>query len=181
MRFLGQGRRSLQSSAASLNLDLWNLRAILDWRVRGACRHRLARIRWRRLPRRIQLEGLSGTGGIRYQFAPEATARGVMPVKAPVFKAPVAEAVSSAGFYVGGYGGLSWAPPIEIRLVAALLLTSAATMSAEMQVIIGRPAGGCSASRATSKRPTSTAAPLAVQSLPFPPHQGLLLPGQCSR
>lgn len=52
-----------------------------------------------------QLEGLSGTGGIRYQFAPEATARGVMPVKAPVFKAPVAEAVSWTGFYVGGYGG----------------------------------------------------------------------------
>jgi opacity protein-like surface antigen len=51
------------------------------------------------------LEGLSGTGGIRYQFAPEATAKGVMAVKAPVYKAPVAQAVSWTGFHVGGFGG----------------------------------------------------------------------------
>jgi outer membrane autotransporter protein len=53
------------------------------------------------------LEGLSGTGGIRYQFAPEAApVRGVMPVKAPpIYKAPVAQAVDWTGFYVGGFGG----------------------------------------------------------------------------
>jgi opacity protein-like surface antigen len=50
------------------------------------------------------LQGLSGTGGIRYQFTPTATA-GVMPVKAPVFKAPVVTAVDWTGFYIGGFGG----------------------------------------------------------------------------
>jgi opacity protein-like surface antigen len=52
------------------------------------------------------LEGLSGTGGIRYQFTPDATVvRGVMPVKAPIYKAPVVQAVNWTGFYVGGFGG----------------------------------------------------------------------------
>jgi len=48
------------------------------------------------------LQGLSGTGGIRYQFSPEA--RPVMPVKAPVYKAPIIEAVNWTGFYIGGFG-----------------------------------------------------------------------------
>jgi len=46
------------------------------------------------------LEGLSATGGIRYQFTPDAIAK--MPVKA---KAPIVEAVNWTGFYVGGFGG----------------------------------------------------------------------------
>jgi opacity protein-like surface antigen len=50
------------------------------------------------------LEGFSGTGGIRYQFSPGAVA-GVMPVKAPVFKAPVNPPVNWTGFYIGGFGG----------------------------------------------------------------------------
>ena len=48
------------------------------------------------------LQGFSGTGGIRYQFTPEA--RPAMPVKAPVYKAPIIEAVNWTGFYIGGFG-----------------------------------------------------------------------------
>jgi outer membrane autotransporter protein len=53
------------------------------------------------------LVGLSGTGGVRYQFTPGAAPRGVMPVKAPLLKAPppVVEAVNWTGFYIGGFGG----------------------------------------------------------------------------
>jgi outer membrane autotransporter protein len=52
------------------------------------------------------LQGLSGTGGIRYQFTPDvAVASNAMPVKAPVLKAPVMTAVNWTGFYVGGFGG----------------------------------------------------------------------------
>lgn len=51
------------------------------------------------------LQGLSGTGGIRYQFSPEEATRGVMPVKAPVYKALVMQAVDRTGFYVGAFGG----------------------------------------------------------------------------
>jgi outer membrane autotransporter protein len=49
------------------------------------------------------LEGLSGTGGIRYQFTPDPVVRGKMVVKAPV-KAPIL-AVNWTGLYVGGFGG----------------------------------------------------------------------------
>jgi opacity protein-like surface antigen len=48
------------------------------------------------------LQGLSGTGGIRYQFTPDV--RPVMPVKAPVYKAPIIEAVNWTGVYIGGFG-----------------------------------------------------------------------------
>jgi opacity protein-like surface antigen len=52
------------------------------------------------------LQGLSGTGGIRYQFTPDmAVASRAMPVKAPVYKAPVVTAVNWTGFYIGGFGG----------------------------------------------------------------------------
>jgi outer membrane autotransporter protein len=52
------------------------------------------------------LQGLSGTGGIRYQFTPDmAVASRAMPVKAPVYKAPVMTAVNWTGFYIGGFGG----------------------------------------------------------------------------
>jgi opacity protein-like surface antigen len=50
-----------------------------------------------------QMVGLSGTGGVRYQFTPTETAA-VMPVKAPVYKAPV-EAVNWTGYYLGAIGG----------------------------------------------------------------------------
>ncbi len=46
--------------------------------------------------------GLSGTGGIRYQFTPTEVAA-VMPVKAPVYNAP--ELVNWTGVYVGAIGG----------------------------------------------------------------------------
>src|ERR1700730_19367107 len=49
------------------------------------------------------LQGLSGTGGIRYQFTPEEIIRPKMPVKAP-HKAPIVEAVNWTGFYIGGFG-----------------------------------------------------------------------------
>jgi opacity protein-like surface antigen len=48
------------------------------------------------------LQGISGTGGIRYQFTPEEIIRPKMPVKAPVL--PVVEVVNWTGFYIGGYG-----------------------------------------------------------------------------
>ena len=52
------------------------------------------------------LQGLSGTGGIRYQFLPDvAVVAHAMPVKAPVYKAPVMTAVNWTGFYFGGFGG----------------------------------------------------------------------------
>jgi outer membrane autotransporter protein len=50
------------------------------------------------------LHGVSGTGGIRYQFTPEGVAAPKMPVKAPVYKAPIVEAVNWTGFYIGGFG-----------------------------------------------------------------------------
>lgn len=50
------------------------------------------------------LQGISGTGGIRYQFTPEGAVRPAMPVKAPVYKAPVLEAVNWTGVYIGGFG-----------------------------------------------------------------------------
>jgi outer membrane autotransporter protein len=50
------------------------------------------------------LHGVSGTGGIRYQFTPEGVAKPVMPVKAPVYKAPIVEVVNWTGFYIGGFG-----------------------------------------------------------------------------
>jgi outer membrane autotransporter protein len=50
------------------------------------------------------LHGVSGTGGIRYQFTPEGVAKPVMPVKAPAYKAPIIEAVNWTGFYIGGFG-----------------------------------------------------------------------------
>jgi opacity protein-like surface antigen len=52
-----------------------------------------------------ELQGVSGTGGIRYQFSPETGPKVVMPVKAPVHKTPVAEAVKWTGLYVGGFAG----------------------------------------------------------------------------
>ncbi|MBV9970193.1 MAG: autotransporter outer membrane beta-barrel domain-containing protein, partial [Xanthobacteraceae bacterium] len=48
------------------------------------------------------MNGLSGTGGIRYQFTP--TAAPAYPVKAPVYKAP--NVTNWAGFYVGAIGGV---------------------------------------------------------------------------
>jgi len=47
------------------------------------------------------LEGLSGTGGIRYQFSPEAPKAGIFKAKAP----PVVQAVNWTGFYVGAFAG----------------------------------------------------------------------------
>jgi len=58
-----------------------------------------ARVDYREGP---NLVGISGTGGIRYQFTPDV--RPVMPVKAPVYKAPIIEAVNWTGFYIGGFG-----------------------------------------------------------------------------
>jgi opacity protein-like surface antigen len=51
------------------------------------------------------LQGLSGTAGLRYQFMPDMAVASHMPVKAPILKAPVITAVSWTGFYVGGFGG----------------------------------------------------------------------------
>ena len=58
-----------------------------------------ARVDYREGP---NMNGFSGTGGIRYQFTPgQAPA---YPVKAPVYKAP--EVISWAGLYVGAIGGV---------------------------------------------------------------------------
>ena len=56
-----------------------------------------------------KLESLSGTAGIRYQFTPDmAVASRAMPVKAPVFKAPVVTPVSWTGWYVGAIAGVDF-------------------------------------------------------------------------
>ena len=60
-----------------------------------------ARVDYRHGP---NLDGISGTGGIRYQFTPDAVVAPKMPVKAPVYKAPIVEAVNWTGFYIGGFG-----------------------------------------------------------------------------
>jgi opacity protein-like surface antigen len=52
-----------------------------------------------------QLQGLSASGGLRYQFTPEAAPHNVMAVKAPVYKAPVVQAVNWTGWYIGAFGG----------------------------------------------------------------------------
>jgi outer membrane autotransporter protein len=58
-----------------------------------------ARVDYREGP---NMNGFSGTGGIRYQFTPgQAPA---YPVKAPVYKAP--DVINWAGLYVGGIGGV---------------------------------------------------------------------------
>jgi opacity protein-like surface antigen len=54
------------------------------------------------------LQGLSGIGGVRYQFTPEAATTRVMPVKAPVREALPAVTVDWTGFYVGGLGGATF-------------------------------------------------------------------------
>jgi opacity protein-like surface antigen len=52
-----------------------------------------------------RIEGWSGTGGIRYQFNPAERAAAAMPVKAPVYKAPVIGPYTWTGFYIGALGG----------------------------------------------------------------------------
>ena len=112
------------------DIDVWHLRPIFAGRIGGARRHRLARLRPRRLPRWTNLEGLSGTGGIRYQFTPDAAViRGVMPVKAP-YKAPVMQAVNWTGFYVGGFGGATLGAADWGYAAAKSVPTSAATILA---------------------------------------------------
>jgi opacity protein-like surface antigen len=57
------------------------------------------------------IEGWSVSGGVRYQFAPDPTAGGRTPViaKAPVYKAPPAQAAYNwMGFYIGAYLGADW-------------------------------------------------------------------------
>jgi len=53
-----------------------------------------------------RLESLSGIGGIRYQFMPEAVASPVMPVRAP--KALPPPQVSWTGLYMGVYAGAAY-------------------------------------------------------------------------
>jgi outer membrane autotransporter protein len=50
------------------------------------------------------LEGWSGTGGIRYQFAPEGAPK-PLPIKTKAPPPRVVEAINWTGFYIGGFGG----------------------------------------------------------------------------
>ena len=57
------------------------------------------------------IEGRSVNGGIRYQFAPDPAGGGRAPViaKAPVYKAPPAQAAYNwTGFYIGAHLGADW-------------------------------------------------------------------------
>src|SRR4029077_8809725 len=57
------------------------------------------------------IEGWSVNGGIRYQFAPDPAGGGRAPViaKAPVYKAPPAQAADTrTGFYIGPHLGADW-------------------------------------------------------------------------
>jgi opacity protein-like surface antigen len=67
-----------------------------------------------------RIEGLSGTGGIRYQFLPEVIAAPIVTkgrgAKSPIIAAPAPSAVNWAGFYVGAfiggaYGEAHWGIP----------------------------------------------------------------------
>jgi outer membrane autotransporter protein len=51
------------------------------------------------------LQGLSGIGGIRYQFTPESAPKMTNPVKSPTNKAQPAKGVDWTGLYLGGFGG----------------------------------------------------------------------------
>jgi outer membrane autotransporter protein len=51
------------------------------------------------------LEGWSGTGGIRYQFTPEGAPNRPLPIKTKAPPPPVVEAINWTGFYVGVFGG----------------------------------------------------------------------------
>jgi outer membrane autotransporter protein len=50
------------------------------------------------------LQGWSGTGGIRYQFTPEGAPKHIMPIKTKA-PPPVVQAINWTGFYVGVFGG----------------------------------------------------------------------------
>jgi outer membrane autotransporter protein len=50
------------------------------------------------------LEGWSGTGGIRYQFTPEGAPK-PLPIKTKAPQPPVVEAINWTGFYLGAFGG----------------------------------------------------------------------------
>ena len=64
------------------------------------------------------LEGWTGSGGIRYQFTPEAP-RTAMITKAPV-KAPAGSApVNWTGFYIGGFGGVAFAGKADATFAPA--------------------------------------------------------------
>ncbi len=54
------------------------------------------------------LEGVSGTGGIRYQFTPDVPESASMPAKAAVLKAPPQGAYNWTGLYLGGFGGAAY-------------------------------------------------------------------------
>jgi opacity protein-like surface antigen len=57
------------------------------------------------------IEGWSVNGGLRYQFTPDSVAGGRGPVfaKAPIYKAPPAQAPYNwNGFYIGAYLGADW-------------------------------------------------------------------------
>jgi opacity protein-like surface antigen len=57
------------------------------------------------------IEGWSLNGGLRYQFVPDPTTAGQGPVfaKAPIYKAPPAQAAYNwTGFYIGAYLGADW-------------------------------------------------------------------------
>jgi outer membrane autotransporter protein len=90
------------------------------------------------------LEGWTGSGGIRYQFTPEAP-RPAMITKAPV-KAPVTAAaipVNWTGFYVGGVGGGAFGGHADATFAPAPSLTGqtldfpGATSSARLAGILG--------------------------------------------
>jgi opacity protein-like surface antigen len=51
-----------------------------------------------------ELQGWSGTGGVRYQFAPEGAPK-PLPIKTKAPPPPVVEAINWTGFYIGGFGG----------------------------------------------------------------------------
>jgi opacity protein-like surface antigen len=51
------------------------------------------------------LEGWSGTGGIRYQFTPEGAPNRPLPIKTKAPPPPVVEAINWTGFYIGVFGG----------------------------------------------------------------------------
>ena len=89
------------------------------------------------------LEGWTGSGGIRYQFTPEAP-RPALITKAPVkaAPAPVSFPVNWTGFYVGGVGGGAFGGHADATFAPApqtsnTLLFSGATFSSRLAGILG--------------------------------------------
>lgn len=103
---LGSAAGSLSAAISNQNIGTFGQYSLgLSGQIANTGWLGFARVDYRDGPR---LEGIDGTGGIRYQFTPTGAPGAMMPVKAPVYKAPMSGPYNWAGLYVGGFGGAGY-------------------------------------------------------------------------